>query len=216
MIYALDPTDPSDMLSATCFQAVVAHGTAHEIVMHKIYKNILIPKMVRIREQAKAMRASKRFEVPSVSVAGSKGGASAAALSSQSLGSPSRSLRVLADSTVEVATAATPHSNSHYSESDDDEAPPEYGPWYGHEDEWDIVLCLDGDSAPLAAILESEKMKKHGLVSLVTIISRKKLAWGNIKFLKWAAGCSPTQSPNDAHGEPINFERKRQTSNSSC
>ena len=82
-------------------------------------------------------------------------------------------------------------------EEADDCAPSSPGPWYGHADEWDIVFCLDGDSSPLAAIIDREKMLQHGKLSLVDIIARNAKKWGVVKFLKWAAACTPMQSPND-------------------
>ena len=201
-IYALDALDPKDLLSATCFSAIIAHGTPHSLVMHKIYKDVLLPKMVRIRDATRALRealkAKSSFEVPSVSVA-TKAGCSAgskrnSAAANSGSGAAARSIRVRIE-----GEAAPPESIPFLGpggEADDDDSP-EFGPWFGHPDEWDIVFCLDGDSAPLAAILDDDKMKTFDLRSLVHIMTQKKAAWGNILFLKWAAGCSPTQSPND-------------------
>jgi len=255
-LYALDATDPQDMLTAVCFSAVIAHGTPHEVVMHKIYKDILIPKMVRIRDAAKALRASARqgVQVKSVSVASARASASSsskrgrdAADTSAAAGpaaersvharagspSPSSSANALRLPPSPGATATTPRrsrevmglaandtsSNLRLSansraaaqaadplvaddieeeDDDDDCAPSSAGAWVGHADEWNIVFCLDGDSSPLAAIIDSEKMKKHGKLSLVVIIERNATKWGKVTFLKWAAACTPMQSPNDA------------------
>ena len=82
-------------------------------------------------------------------------------------------------------------------EKDDDCAPSSAGAWVGHADEWNIVFCLDGNSSPLAAIIDKDKMAKWGKLSLVDIIARNAKKWGKVTFLKWAAACTPMQSPND-------------------
>jgi hypothetical protein len=106
-------------------------------------------------------------------------------------------LRPSATSRAAAAQAAAEPSND--SDEEDEEAPSNaaFGPWFGHPDEWDIVFCLDGDSSPLAAIIDKDKMAKHGKRSLVDIIRRNAATWGVVKFLKWAAACTPLQSPND-------------------
>jgi hypothetical protein len=243
-IYALDATDPHDMLTAVCFSAVIAHGTPHEVVMHKIYKDILIPKMVRIRNAAKAARlaavtSSNHCQVKSVSVAasvsaGSRRGReeaitrtpsrantsdrsvrsrhpSPSAAASALLVSPtpgSRELQALAptvssnlrlSATSRTAAQAAAADSLIDSDEEDEETPSSAaaGPWVGHADEWDIVFCLDGDSSPLAAIIDKDKMAKYGKLSLVDVIRRNAATWGAVKFLKWAAACTPLQSPND-------------------
>jgi hypothetical protein len=243
-IYALDATDPKDLLTAVCFSAIIAHGTPHEVVMHKIYKDILIPKMVRIRDAAKSLRTAQcSGEIKSVSVASvvsscSKRARDASDMSSGSAvdrsvrvrdGSPSSSavLAVLLPPSPRASTprlcrelsrlapndvssnlrlSATSRAAAHdadpmavndVDEDDDDCAASSAGPWTGHSDEWDIVFCLDGDSSPLAAIIDRDKMAKWGKLSLVDIIARNVKKWGAVKFLKWAAACTPMQSPND-------------------
>jgi hypothetical protein len=238
-IYALDATDPQDMLTAVCFSAVIAHGTPHEVVMHKIYKDILIPKMVRIRSAAKAASlasANHNCQVKSVSVAASLSAGSrrgrdagnAANMSDRSVrqrpSSPSaaasaillpstpnpgrRELQALAQTDTDTSSnlrltansrAAAQADPSIDSDEEDEEAfsSAAAGPWVGHLDEWDIVFCLDGDSSPLAAIIDKDKMAKHGKLSLVDIIRKNAATWGVVKFLKWAAACTPLQSPND-------------------
>ncbi len=246
-IYALDPTDPQDMLTAVCFSAVIAHGTPHEVVMHKIYKDILVPKMVRIRKAAREARlaaAVHNCQVRSVSVAaslsaGSRRGRveptprtpSRANLSERSVrpchqspSSPSaaaillpstpgrREVQALAptstfDTSSNLRLSATSRAAAQGatadpsidSDEEDEDVPSSAaaGPWVGHPDEWDIVFCLDGDSSPLAAIIDKDKMAKYGKLSLVDIIRRNTATWGVVKFLKWAAACTPLQSPND-------------------
>lgn len=225
-IYALDPTDPHDMLTAVCFSAVIAHGTPHEVVMHKIYKDILIPKMVRIRAAAKAARAASvnhNCQVKSVSVAaslsaGSKRGRDAANMSStsncsvvtrsrhqspapNSAAAPlllpatpgrrelqalapgdrtdtSSNLRLTANSRGAAQAAAADLSIDSDEEDEVEFSSAAAGPWVGHRDEWDIVFCLDGDSSPLAAIIDKDKMAKHGKVNLVDIIRKNAATWG--------------------------------------
>jgi hypothetical protein len=244
-IYALDATNPEDMLTAVCFSAVIAHGTPHELVMHKIYKDILIPKMVRIRDAAKALRSTQgAVQIKSVSVAasassGNKRGRDANLSQSRSIrtrdtsptstqGQPvllpssppaasssrinreleslaggndlTSNLRLSANSRA-AAQTANPAAMQDADEDEEDDsgdcAQTGAGPWFGHPDEWDIVFCLDGDSAPLAAIMDHDKMLKWGKLSLDRIIDRNFGKWGAIKFLKWAAACTPMQSPND-------------------
>ena len=248
-IYALDATDPQDMLTAVCFSAVIAHGTPHEVVMWKIMKDILIPKMVRIRKAAQAARLASgnqhRHQVRSVSVAASVSVGSRRERDAASVTTPpranlsGRSVRSRAASPSSSANAvllpSTPSagrrelqsldmsgrdtsSNLRLSansraaaagaaadpiiDSDDEDGEVPFcssaaAPWFGHRDEWDIVFCMDGDSAPLAAIIDKDKMAKYGKLSLVEIIRRNAATWGVIKFLKWAAACTPLQSPND-------------------
>ena len=76
------------------------------------------------------------------------------------------------------------------------------GTWVGQATEFDLVLGLDGDSAPLAAFMDNERMlsfvdSKHpaGRACIRDIINTK--VWGVVVLLKWAAACSMLQSPND-------------------
>jgi hypothetical protein len=57
------------------------------------------------------------------------------------------------------------------------------------------VHCQDGDNPNINAIMNSAKMAKYGLKSISEISAAKRFI--KIRFLKWAAGCSFTQSPND-------------------
>ncbi len=57
------------------------------------------------------------------------------------------------------------------------------------------VHCQDGDNPNINAIMSSEKMAKYGLRSISEICASKTFI--KIRFLKWAAGCSFLQSPND-------------------
>jgi hypothetical protein len=57
------------------------------------------------------------------------------------------------------------------------------------------VHCMDGDNPNINAIMSSSKMAAYGLRSLSDICADKKFI--KIRFLKWAAGCSFTMSPND-------------------
>jgi hypothetical protein len=121
----------------------------------------------------------------------------------------SRELRSLAEGQADASSnlrltansrAAAVYAEDQLAESDDDEDAPSAasGSWWGHPEEWDIVFCLDGDSSPLAAIIDNVKMKTWGKLSLVDIIRKNVAVWGVVKFLKWAAACTPMQSPNDA------------------
>ncbi len=62
-IYALDATDPTDMLTGVCFSAIIAHGTPHELVMHKIYKDSEVCQcgslLIRRKQAASAFIVSK-------------------------------------------------------------------------------------------------------------------------------------------------------------
>jgi len=57
------------------------------------------------------------------------------------------------------------------------------------------VHCQDGDNPNINAIMSSDKMAKYGLKSISEICAKKTCI--NVRFLKWAAGCSMFQSPND-------------------
>jgi hypothetical protein len=90
------------------------------------------------------------------------------------------------------------------SSSDDDgaEETENIGSWTNDPAEFDIILALDGDSAPLAAFLDKQKMRsycdtKHpyGRQTIEELI--KTGIWERVCLLKWAAGCSMIQSPND-------------------
>jgi hypothetical protein len=89
--------------------------------------------------------------------------------------------------------------------SSDDDADAEQvisGTWSNDPAEFDLVLALDGDNAPLAAFMDKQKMRsyvddKHprGRQTIQELIMTK--IWGNVCLLKWSAGCSMLQSPND-------------------
>jgi hypothetical protein len=226
-IFPIDATDPDDALSAECYTAHIVYGTPHEVVMHAMYKDIIIPKMVRIREKAKAMAEKLRGQVPfsgavpSVSVGEKRtrsgvSASGAAAHSVNSVAEPNREVQDLnASSSAQPGVASlrstsTSRRAAQAAQIEDDESDDEdeerevYGPWVGMPEEFEIVLCLDGDSASITAILSSEKMATHrdgkhpdGRKSLVDIITLNQSRWGVVKFLKWAAGCTPMQSPND-------------------
>ena len=57
------------------------------------------------------------------------------------------------------------------------------------------VHCMDGDNPNVNAIMSSSKMAAHGLRSINDICADKKFI--KFRYLKWAAGCSFVQSPND-------------------
>jgi hypothetical protein len=94
-------------------------------------------------------------------------------------------------------------------DSDDDNDEEFLGTWTGDPAEFDLVVCMDGDSSPLAAFLDKEKMRSfkddahpHGRQTLQEIIDTN--IWGVVALLKWAAACSMLQSPNDVgHCHPI-------------
>lgn len=92
--------------------------------------------------------------------------------------------------------------------SDDEDAGNEeddlltHGTWVGDPSEFDLVLCMDGDTAPLTAFLDKKKMRSfvdskhlHGRQTIQELILAK--SWGTVGLLKWAAACSMLQSPND-------------------
>jgi hypothetical protein len=86
--------------------------------------------------------------------------------------------------------------------SDDEEDEVCFGTWVGQATEFDLVLGLDGDSAPLTAFTDKERMasfkdSKHpfGRACIQDIIATN--VWGVVLLLKWAAACSMLQSPND-------------------
>jgi hypothetical protein len=90
------------------------------------------------------------------------------------------------------------------SSSDDDRAEETeiIGSWINDPAEFDIILALDGDSAPLAAFLDKQKMRSycdtkhpHGRQTIEELVNTG--IWGRVCLLKWAAGCSMIQSPND-------------------
>jgi hypothetical protein len=246
-IYPIDATDPKDILSAECFGALIVHGTPHDVVMHSMYKDIIIPKMCRIRDAAKEMAATVRSQhifagaVPSVSVGAASVSAGSKRAAVPSTPVAARSLRAAATDANDRPTAsplllptsplprhAQPEqpveegnlrasSNSRRAALGGAAAAAEepdqpdiadfilHGSWVGKTEEFDIILCLDGDSSSITAILSDAKMKlrvdaRHpkGRLSLLAIIELKKRSWGTIRFLKWAAGCTPMQSPNDA------------------
>jgi len=95
----------------------------------------------------------------------------------------------------------SPSADSDDSGSDDEEQE-QTGTWTGNPAEFDLVVCLDGDNAPLTAFLDKVKMRafkdtKHpaGRSTIQEIINTN--IWGIVALLKWAAGCSMLQSPND-------------------
>jgi hypothetical protein len=177
-IFPIDATDPADPLTAECYAAHIVHGTPHEVVMHTMYKDIIIPKMVKIREQAKAMAETLRGQavfggaVGSVSVGEkrARNGTSAMAAAT-SVAAPSREVQNLSTSTIQPNTADLRSSSTSrraaapikVEEADDDEEEVTYahGPWVGMSEEFEMVLCLDGDSASITAILYFDKMSKH-------------------------------------------------------
>jgi hypothetical protein len=57
------------------------------------------------------------------------------------------------------------------------------------------VHCMDGDNPNINAIMSSTKMAAYGLRSVTEICAEKKYI--KFRFLKWAAGCSFVESPND-------------------
>jgi hypothetical protein len=69
------------------------------------------------------------------------------------------------------------------------------------------VHCQDGDNPNINAIMSSEKMAKYDLKSISEICATKKFI--KVRFLKWAAGCSFVQSPNDV--ADCHRDVKRQT-----
>jgi hypothetical protein len=107
-----------------------------------------------------------------------------------------------AASPSKAAGRPPPSVNSDDSDSSDDEEQEQTGTWIGNPAEFDLVVCLDGDSAPLTAFLDKVKMRafkdtKHpaGRSTIQEIINTN--IWGVVALLKWAAGCSMLQSPND-------------------
>jgi hypothetical protein len=293
-IYALDPTDADDFLSATSFTAYIAYGTPHDLVMWEMYSKVILPKGNLIRNRVRALACMQRqsrvgaafgaapsvapVREASVSSASSKRSKSAlSAVSANSVGVNAYSLRstdcftpklstetptarsamstgararfaapeldqvfqpapgVLQSRLIEVLhsynsvnssqlPAAVPsHSSSRSSSNsnggrrkrqrspegyvsdnaDVDVVDTSQGTWVNDPSEFDLVLALDGDSAPLSAFLEVAKMrsfkdKKHpaGRHTLKELIDTK--LWGAVSLLKWAAGTSMLQSPNDA------------------
>ncbi len=106
---------------------------------------------------------------------------------------------------AEGAAPAVVLEASSSDEMDDDGLDQEFetmGSWINDPAEFDIVLALDGDSAPLAAFLDKQKMRSycdakhpHGRQTIQELINTG--IWGRVCLLKWAAGCSMIQSPND-------------------
>jgi hypothetical protein len=58
------------------------------------------------------------------------------------------------------------------------------------------IHCMDGDCPQIAVLMDREKMAALGLTCIQDLCKRKypKLRW---RFIKFAAGCSMLQSPND-------------------
>lgn len=58
------------------------------------------------------------------------------------------------------------------------------------------IHCMDGDCPQIAVLMDKDKMAELGLTCIQDLCKRKypKLRW---RFIKFAAGCSMIQSPND-------------------
>ena len=119
-IYPIDANDPDDILSAECFGALIVHGTPHDVVMHSMYKDIIIPKMCRYRDEAKEMAATVRGQnifagaVPSVSCGPSLSSGSKRRRDEPASPVAARSLRSNDNSTAAAAdTLRLPLSPSH-------------------------------------------------------------------------------------------------------
>lgn len=284
-IYALDPTDADDFLSATSFTAYIAYGTPHDLVMWEMYSKVILPKGDRIRNRVRALAHTQRqsrvgaafgsapsvapVREASVSEASSKrskmstmsANSISGHMTTRSHTSPncltptltpqqsqqsecrrsamstgararfaapdmdatfqpetlqSRLVQVLSDYNSQPPAAVSSHSNSRSSSNsnggrkrnrspdvaDDADVDTSEGTWVNDPSEFDLVLALDGDSAPLSAFLDVAKMrsfkdKKHlaGRCTLKELIDTK--LWGAVSLLKWAAGTSMLQSPND-------------------
>jgi hypothetical protein len=94
------------------------------------------------------------------------------------------------------------NSDDDSGDDEDGEDAVQFGTWTGMAAEFDLVHCMDGDSAPLAAWIDKAKMrsfidKKHprGRQTIQELIARG--VWAKVSLLKWAAACSMLQSPND-------------------
>jgi hypothetical protein len=269
-IYALDPTDSSNFLSASTYKAYIAHGTPHELVMWEVYTKVVIPKANIIRHKIKQLAAAQRSTgvlppVPSVVRPFAGSVSSTANVSSQSIGGgvarpqqqhqsigegvarpqqqharpqvydvwippdgPNEELRAqmeqargnpfirfiqtapLLPQAPAPAPAPAPHPmpEEEDAESEEDDLMSN-GTWVGDPSEFDLVLCMDGDSAPLTAFLDKDRMRsfkdsRHpkGRQSIQELILAN--IWGTVALLKWAAACSMLQSPNDVgHTHPI-------------
>jgi hypothetical protein len=242
-IFPLDATD-NDPLSAECYTALIVHGTPHEVVMWHMYKDVIMPRMKRIRdkavEMARQLRCDDSIAVESISAhrSASRSASNAAATAAPATPNPAarsfNSVPSAAPNAIRlppspgpglVPASALPSSETDpvsdpsnlrgsftsrraASGGDSDAAHENImlrGSWVGKPEEFDIVLCLDGDSASIQAITSEAKMKCHkdrkhpnGRLSLLQMIDKYTEKWGTIRFLKWAAGCTPMQSPNDA------------------
>jgi hypothetical protein len=169
--------------NCSLFAAVIPYEFEEEKLMHQIWTHIIIPKtdarcydMMRL-ELAGTLR---KIRTPTPTPDRVSSIASAAELASSS----SRSLPEIS------GHAPAPRSEANaelYQKLADDPT------WCSHLRS--PVHCMDGDNPNINAIMSKEKMAVHGLLCLSEICAAKKFI--KIRFLKWAAGCSFTQSPND-------------------
>lgn len=243
VINGLDPTDPTDFLSATTFECRIAHGTPHEYVMYEMYSKVIIPKSVRhkqnvmseatlARSSAATFALAKSASLPPVvtaapaavagaavagaavaatsvrssEVEGLRQSAAAVSGSSHTLRASSRSRAAAADAAADPALPARRSRSEEEagSDSDSDVRDEKAGPWVGLPTEFDLCMCMDGDSPCLSAILDEERMAlyidpthRNGRPSLQKLCTLQKSRWGVVNILKWAAGCSLVHSPND-------------------
>jgi hypothetical protein len=70
------------------------------------------------------------------------------------------------------------------------------------------IHCMDGDCPQIAVLMDGDKMRALGLICIQELCKKRyvKLKW---RFIKFAAGCSMIQSPNDV--SPVHNQVKSQT-----
>jgi hypothetical protein len=202
-IYPLesDGSHRNPIRNSTLFAAVIPYDCDEERFMHQIWTYIILPKtdtrcldLMRLMLEGPLQKI--RSPTPSPNSSQSSDQPSHANLASIS-SSSSRSLPDVAD---HVPRAQKYDINEELRKKM--LADPL---WCSHLR--NPVHCQDGDNPNINAIMSSEKMAKYGLKSISELCAEKKFI--KVRFLKWAAGCSMLQSPNDV--ADCHRDVKRQT-----
>jgi hypothetical protein len=170
--------------NATLFAAVIPYEFDEEKFMHQLWTHVIIPKtetrcldLMRMHLQGKLQKIRTPTPSPALSIQ-----------ESESANLANTSSRSLPDVPGHVPRAPMSDLNEELrSKMLQDPS------WCSHYR--NPVHCMDGDNPNINAIMSSEKMAKYGLKSISELCAAKRLI--KMRFLKWAAGCSYLESPND-------------------
>ncbi len=195
-----DGSHRNPIRNSTLFAAVIPYDCHEERFFHQVWTDVILPKtdtrcldLMRLNLQGPLPKI--RTPTPSPSSSQSTHGSHVNLASSSS--------RSLPDVTEPASFA--PRAQPYDVNSELRKKMLSDPSWCSHLR--NPVHCQDGDNPNINAIMSSEKMAKYGLKSISELCAAKKFI--KVRFLKWAAGCSFMQSPNDV--ADCHRDVKRQT-----